>query len=73
MSARQVTEAFPDAGLSRAMLWRWAREGRVAAVHLPSGRMRFRREDIEELLTPKVASSPSDAADELIGQEVLPW
>lgn len=80
MSARQVAEAFPDSGLSRAMLWRWAREGHLAAVRLPSGRVRFRREDIEALLTPQIAPSPSassaddsDSAVELPGQEVMSW
>lgn len=73
LTASEVVEQYPGSGLSRAQLWRWSRNGQIQTVTLPSGRKRFPREEIERLLTPKVASSPSDAADELIGQEVLPW
>lgn len=59
---------------------RWIREGRIPAIRLPGGRLMVRRSDIEEILTPKLASSPSaSSADEsgdgaqLPGQEVLPW
>jgi len=55
MTARQVVDLWPDAGLTRSQLWRWAREGLIPAVKYPSGRVRFRREDIEALLTPEVA------------------
>jgi excisionase family DNA binding protein len=31
---------------------RWAREGRIAVITLPGGLKRFRREDVDVLLTP---------------------
>lgn len=58
---------------------RWARDGRLPTVTLPSGRRFFRREDIEALLTPKVmspdeASSTTDHRHTVMaGQEVLTW
>lgn len=78
LTAREVTEQFPDSGLSEAALWRWAREGQIPVVRFPSGRVRFRREDIEALLTPKVMS-PDEASSAvghhsvMAGQEVLTW
>lgn len=30
----------------------WVREGRLAAITLPGGLKRFRREDVDRLLTP---------------------
>lgn len=33
---------------------RWAREGRIAAITLPGGLKRFRREDVERMLTPTI-------------------
>jgi excisionase family DNA binding protein len=41
---------------------RWVREGRIAAIALPSGLLRFRREDVEALLTPTTLPSPAGAA-----------
>lgn len=32
----------------------WARIGRIPVITLPGGRKRFRREDIERMLTPTV-------------------
>ena len=31
---------------------RWVETGQLAAITLPSGRLRFRREDVEALLVP---------------------
>lgn len=31
---------------------RWARDGQIAHIKLPNGHVRFRREDIEEILKP---------------------
>lgn len=45
-------------GIHSRTLRRWAREGRIPAVRLPSGRYKFWRADIEALLTPM----PRDAA-----------
>ena len=62
MTARQVVEQWPNA-LTRAQLWRWAREGRIPVVRYPSGRMRFRRSDIEALLTPRVAPAAESSVE----------
>ena len=59
LSAQQVVDQFPEAGLTRAQLWRWARAGSFPVVRFPSGRMKFRRSDIEALLRPVTASAPS--------------
>jgi hypothetical protein len=45
-----VSEQYPL--LTKAMLWRWSRMGKVPFVELPSGRKFFRRSDIEALLRP---------------------
>lgn len=78
LTARQVVDLWPDAGLTRSQLWRWVREGLIPAVKYPSGRVRFRREDIEALLTPEVApaggrSGGHERVGELPGQGVLSW
>ena len=78
LTARQVVDLWPDAGLTRSQLWRWAREGLIPAVKYPSGRVRFRREDIEALLTPEVApaggrSGGGASVGELPGQGALSW
>lgn len=57
LTARQVVEQYPEAGFSQNALWRWAREGLMECVKLPSGRVRFRRADIEALLVPTVETS----------------
>lgn len=51
LTAAEVEAEFPR--LSRSALWRWARQGRVPAVQIPSGRWFFRRSDIEALLEPR--------------------
>lgn len=50
-------------------LRRWARSGRVPAVQLPSGKLLFVREDIEELLVPRFLTSEGAG---LSGQGRLP-
>ncbi|WP_371854959.1 helix-turn-helix domain-containing protein [Actinomyces wuliandei] len=62
LSAADVVREYPNVGLTRNTLWRWAREGLLACVRYPSGRVRFRREDIEALLEPQRAEPQSDAA-----------
>jgi len=75
LTARQVVEQYPDSGLSRNSLWRWARDGLIRAVKYPSGRVRFRRADVEArgggggvADSPVSAGSPSAAGD---GQGML--
>ena len=38
---------------------RWVKEGKISVVELPSGRLRFRRNEIEDLLKPTSSSVPS--------------
>lgn len=59
MSARQVVERWPDAGITRQQLWRWGREGLIDMVRLPSGRVKFRQSTIEALLNPSAPSMSS--------------
>lgn len=61
LSARQVVEQYPEASLSQPMLRRWARDGLIRAVKYPSGRVRFRRADVEALLEPQAADGPAPA------------
>lgn len=43
-------------GVSTDTIRRWADEGRIPVVTLPSGHRRFRPEDIETIREPKAAS-----------------
>lgn len=72
MSARQVVERWPDAGITRQQLWRWGREGLIEMVRLPSGRVKFRKSTIEALLSPVGPSAPGVESLELPGQGRLP-
>lgn len=81
LTASEVVEAFPEADFTAQTLRRWAREGWVACVRYPSGRLKFRRSDIERLLRPSMASPEPEAASTpqtpadgvLPGQPVLSW
>jgi excisionase family DNA binding protein len=49
-------EVAEMARVSRQTVWRWAEDGVLkTAVELPSGQRRFRRSDVEALLTPKAS------------------
>lgn len=50
LSPREACALLPGVGYQA--LLRWARQGDVAHVRLPNGRIYFRRADIEVLLTP---------------------
>jgi len=47
MTARQVAGLFE---VSPSTVLRWAKDGRLPALVTPSGRLRFPRESIEEML-----------------------
>lgn len=51
LTAAEVVAEFPV--FSRPALWRWAREGKLPSVLLPSRRRLFRRTDIMRLLEPQ--------------------
>ena len=44
-------------GVSYQSLLSWARTGKLPHLRLPNGRVRFRRSDIEALLTPTISSA----------------
>lgn len=50
LTAAEVAQEFR---LDPETIRRWAREGRIQAITLPSGLWRFRREDIEALINPE--------------------
>ena len=43
---------------------RWAKAGKISAIHLPNGQIRFRREDIEALLMPTTQSAEEPGSEE---------
>lgn len=79
LSASEVASMLPDTSAQTVL--RWAKQGRLPFVEMPSGRRGrkyFRREDIEALLTPEVApaggrSGGHERVGELPGQGVLSW
>lgn len=77
LSARQVVESFPGADFTEQMLRRWAREGVIASVRMPSGRIKFRRADVVGWLRPTLPRGERRAGsggdERLPGQEFLAW
>lgn len=61
LSAAEAASLLPDTSVQS--LQRWARNGNIPSVVLPSGRRFFRREDIEKIITPVMPSASS--ADEV--------
>lgn len=61
LTATEIVQEFPKAGFTAQRLRRWAREGLIPVVRYPSGRVHFRRSDVEALLTPRVASGIESA------------
>ena len=49
LSARQASELFPGIGTA-ATIRRWAREGKIPHVKLPSGKRVFKRADFEQMM-----------------------
>jgi len=43
-------EASRILGVSPKTLWRWWKEGRIKAIRLPSGRLRYPKDEIERIL-----------------------
>lgn len=56
LTAKQVGEAL--GGISDETVNRWARDGKIAHITLPSGARRFRREVVDEIL----AGTPATTA-----------
>ena len=57
ITAREVAALLP--GTSDQTVLRWARDGKIPVVTLPSGRRFFRREDVEVFLEPSYETPPS--------------
>ncbi|RPJ59797.1 MAG: helix-turn-helix domain-containing protein [Acidobacteria bacterium] len=53
LTSTAVAERF---GVTGETVRRWAREGLIQAITLPSGQIRFRPEDIDALMAPTEAS-----------------
>ncbi|WP_164918764.1 helix-turn-helix domain-containing protein [Actinomyces oricola] len=70
LTAAEVAELLPDTSAQTVL--RWARQGALAFVKLPSGRKYFRRADIEALLTPVVASAASAGSADAAGPVEMP-
>jgi excisionase family DNA binding protein len=47
LTARQVADLF---GISTETILRWQREGKLPAIRLPGGAIRFREDEVEEWL-----------------------
>ncbi|MDO5048520.1 MAG: helix-turn-helix domain-containing protein [Actinomycetaceae bacterium] len=63
LTAHEVADLLPDTSYQTVL--RWARIGAIPYVKLPSGRKFFRRSDVDDLLTPRVATDalfPEDQA-----------
>ncbi len=58
LAAHDAALLLPET--SPATLYRWARQGKIPFVELPSGRKFFRRSDIEALLVPVVEEVDED-------------
>lgn len=52
-----TTEVAKACNVEPETVRRWAREGRIATITLPGGLKRFRREDVEKILTPTEPSA----------------
>jgi len=60
LPAKDAAALIPGASSYQSLL-RWARQGKVPFVRLPSGRMFFQRSDIEALLRPVDADGEDEA------------
>lgn len=56
-----VGDAAAALGVSVDTLRRWERAGRISALRTPTGHRRFRREDLDQLLTPSAPQRTSAA------------
>lgn len=69
MTMKEVAEL---ARVSSSTISRWVSSGKIPAIVLPSGQIRFVREDIEAMLTPTIATERSaDEGESFPSQEGL--
>lgn len=57
MTAREASE-YSGLASERTFV-RWAKSGQIRHIALPNGQVRFRRSDLDALMTPVVASASS--------------
>ncbi|WP_139738886.1 helix-turn-helix domain-containing protein [Actinomyces wuliandei] len=62
LTPREAAKALSLPSVTARTLRAWAHAGQLPVLQLPSGRMFFRREDIEALLEPQRAEPQSDEA-----------
>lgn len=65
MPLLQVRQAARGLGVHENTLRRWEERGLIRAVHLPSGVMRFRAEDVEALRAQMFSGFPPIVEEEL--------
>jgi excisionase family DNA binding protein len=66
MTAREVADML---GVSTGALLRWARAGKVPAVKLPSGAIRFVPEQIDAWIQRNTLKGISDTADAIYSKD----
>lgn len=64
------SEAASLLGVTPATIRRWAHLGKIPYIHLPSGRMKFRRSDVEALLSPVDPVGSEEGESESVDDEV---
>jgi excisionase family DNA binding protein len=60
-----ASEAARDLRVSRTTIWRWVREGRLAAYHVGGRTLRIRRDDVKKALRPVIYDPEGIRKDEL--------
>ncbi|HEV8574101.1 MAG TPA: helix-turn-helix domain-containing protein [Dehalococcoidia bacterium] len=60
-----ASEAARDLRVSRTTIWRWVREGRLAAYHVGGRTLRIRRDDVQKALRPVIYDPEGIRKDEL--------
>ena len=56
LTSPEVADLF---GVSDETVRRWAKDGKLPVVELPSGRVKFRRSDIDAILAPTPVVDPA--------------
>jgi excisionase family DNA binding protein len=59
LTPRQASEYLTESGVavSQDAVTRWCREGKIAAITLPGGQYRIRREELEAILSGQPATA----------------
>lgn len=57
LTAREVAEAL---GMSNETILRWTRAGKLPAIRLPSGAIRYRESDLDQWIAARATSPDAD-------------